>query len=338
MPRAEPKYSGETVSNKQLITPATPDGIAEAAAKIRAGELVGLPTETVYGLGADATNDAAVASIFAAKQRPTFNPLIVHVADIDMARQFGVLDDVTQALARELWPGPLTLVVPRAENSAASLLVSAGLDTIALRAPDHPVAQQLIFEVGRPIAAPSANVSGTVSPTTAQHVVDSLGDDVSMVLDGGPCRVGIESTIVLSERDGLRLLRPGSVSRETLEHITGESIRDNALFSGKPLSPGQLDRHYAPAHAIRLNVAQPRNTEVLLAFGPQPSPHRLAVRNLSSSGDLREAAANLFAMIRELDRIESDGIAVMPIPEVDLGIAINDRLRRAASQSKEPTQ
>jgi L-threonylcarbamoyladenylate synthase len=326
------------VSNMQLITPATPDGIAEAAAKIRAGELVGLPTETVYGLGADATNDTAVAGIFTSKKRPAFNPLIVHVADIDMARRFGVLDDITQALARELWPGPLTLVVPRAESSTASLLVSAGLDTIALRAPDHPVAQQLIREAGRPIAAPSANISGTVSPTTAQHVADSLGDAVSLILDGGSCRVGIESTIVMSDGDGIRLLRPGSVNREILEEVAKVPIHDDAPTGGKPLSPGQLDRHYAPAHAIRLNVAEPRSTEVLLALGPQPSPHCLAALNLSSSGDLREAAANLFAMIRELDQIESDGIAVMPIPEVDLGVAINDRLRRAASQPNEPTQ
>jgi len=320
------------VSETQPIVPATPFAIESAAALIESGELIGFPTETVYGLGGDATNDEAIASIFATKRRPSFNPLIVHVSDIQMAQSLGVIEGESEALARAFWPGALTLVVPRTAESRASLLVSAGLDTIALRHPSHPVAQDLITRAGRPIAAPSANLSGTVSPTTAQHVYESLGRAIPLILDGGPCRIGIESTVVMSDHAGVNLLRPGGVPLKAIEDVLGYNLGEELAKSERPLSPGQLDRHYAPSHAIRLNVNDPLRGEVLLAFGPKPPTACKTVRNLSAEGDLKEAAANLFAMLRELDQVESEGIAVMPIPEADLGIAINDRLRRAAAR------
>lgn len=314
------------------ILPASRKAISRASETILEGDLVAFPTETVYGLGADATNDSAVAGIFEAKNRPSFNPLIVHIKDIEMASTLGHMNENALKLARKFWPGPLTLTVPRLPNSPASLLVSAGLDTIALRVPDHPVALALLAEVGRPIAAPSANMSGTVSPTTAQHVAESLGNVVSFILDGGPCKVGIESTIVLVDNSGVRVLRPGGVSQEELEAVLGESLLHRNALGERPLSPGQLARHYAPKHRIRLNVTDPQDGEVLLAFGPKLPDYSGRYLNLSPIGDLREAAANLFAMMREMDNFDSEGIAVMIVPETGLGVAINDRLRRAATQ------
>ncbi len=319
----------------QPVVPATRPAIRNAAMMIRRGNLVGFPTETVYGLGGDATNDAAIASIFEIKKRPSFNPLIVHVSDLQMARSLGVFEDEAEKLALEFWPGALTLVIPRAARSNTSLLVSAGLGTIALRVPNHQVAQDLISESGRPIAAPSANLSGTLSPTSAQHVYDSLGSAVSLILDGGPCQIGIESTVVLSEKSGTSVLRPGGVSQHAIEAVVGYALSDNLEKSGKPRSPGQLERHYAPSHSMRLEVCDPQEGEVLLAFGAKFPTVCKTVRNLSIQGDLKEAAANLFAMLRDLDQIDSEGISVMPIPEVDLGVAINDRLRRAAARPNE---
>ncbi len=281
------------------------------------------PTETVYGLGADATNGEAVAAIFAAKRRPRFNPLIVHVRDRAQAEDHAEFSLEARALADAFWPGAVTLVLPRRADSALSLLVSAGLDTVALRAPSHALARQLIAETGKPIAAPSANASGRVSPTTAAHVAEELGDAVDMILDGGPSRLGIESTVIGFEDGKPVLLRPGAVAREEIERVTGPL---GTPSSAKIASPGQLESHYAPRAQLRLNVRAPEPGESLLAFGAMPG-----ATNLSPGGDLKEAAANLFAMLRRLDASGAARIAVAPIPEHGLGEAINDRLRRAAA-------
>lgn len=309
---------------------ATAAAVAEAAALIRQGALVAFPTETVYGLGADAGNSDAVAAVFAVKDRPTFNPLIVHVTGIASAERLVTLDERALRLAAAFWPGPLTLVLPRRPDAPLSLLVSAGLDTVAVRAPRHPVAQALLAACQRPVAAPSANRSGAVSPTTARHVAESLGDGVAMILDGGPCPVGIESTVV--DLTGARpaLLRHGGIPGETIEALVGRLVSPGEEASPgqeAPRSPGMLHRHYAPRLPLRLDVAAPRWGEALLAFGP--AEH--ATLNLSPGGDLSEAAANLFAMLRALDQGPYSGIAVMPVPDRDLGRAINDRLRRAAA-------
>ncbi len=303
--------------------------IAEAARLLRSGELVAFPTETVYGLGGDATNGEAVAKIFAAKERPQFNPLIVHVPDVEACKELAEWHDTAEQLAAKFWPGPLTLVLPRRQESPVSLLASAGLDTIAVRVPRHPLAQTLLQAVGLPIAAPSANRSGMVSPTTAQHVLDSLGGRVRLILDGGPCEVGLESTVIDLSTDSPTLLRPGGVSLENLREILGKI---EIAGPETPLkSPGMTERHYAPGIPLRINVTNPSPDETVVAFGPHaPS----GSRNLSPSGDLAEAAANLFAVLRKLDRPENKAIAVMPIPERGLGVAINDRLRRAAFRPK----
>lgn len=301
--------------------------IARAGRLLAEGRLVAFPTETVYGLAADATNDRAVAAIFEAKGRPRFNPLIVHVADAAQAEGLVEMDARARALMAAYWPGALTLVLPRAKASPVSLLASAGLDTIAVRMPDHPVARELIRASGRPLAAPSANRSGAVSPTTAEHVAESLGERVALILDGGPCRIGVESTVLDLSHDRPVLLRPGGVPVETLEKALGQSLIRAAETPEAPRSPGMLESHYAPGLPVRLNAASPRPGEALLAFGPAEG----AALNLSPTGDLAEAAANLFAMLRALDRAEFTGIAISPIPEHDLGLAINDRLRRAAA-------
>jgi len=306
-----------------------PEAIAEAAALLRAGELVAFPTETVYGLGGDATNDHAVAAIFAAKDRPRFNPLIVHVPDLDTARSLVGLDERAERIARHFWPGPLSLVLPRRRDCRVSLLASAGLATLALRVPAHPLALQLLRAAARPLAAPSANRSGRVSPTCAEHVMAELDGRIAAVLDGGPCRVGIESTVLdLSEEQPV-LLRPGGVPREKLQALLG-SIADPE-FGGERRSPGMLQSHYAPQRPLRLDAREARPGEALLAFGPDPPKGFAEVRSLSETGDLVEAAARLFASLRALDRPEITAIAVMPIPESGLGAAINDRLRRAAA-------
>ncbi|MBU6505930.1 MAG: threonylcarbamoyl-AMP synthase [Alphaproteobacteria bacterium] len=298
-----------------------------AASLLHDGALVAFPTETVYGLGGDAVSDRAVAAIFAAKERPTFNPLIVHVADLAAAEKLAVFDERACAIAGRFWPGPLTLVLKRSTACPISRLASAGLETVALRAPAHPLAQALLRATGRPLAAPSANRSGHVSPTTADHVLDELGGRIAAVLDGGPCRVGIESTVIDLSEAQPALLRPGGVTREQLEAVLGH-LGDTG-HAGAPRSPGMLERHYATARPLRLAATTVAPDEALLAFG-DPLLGAAVTFNLSPTRDLTEAAANLFAALRALDQARFKAIAVMPIPETGLGAAINDRLRRAA--------
>ncbi|MGD0193203.1 MAG: L-threonylcarbamoyladenylate synthase [Rhizomicrobium sp.] len=314
--------------SSSTVVPADAAAIARAADILRDGGLVAFPTETVYGLGADATSDAAVAAIFAAKDRPRFNPLIVHVRDIPFAERLVEFDDHARLLASEFWPGPLTLVLPRKSGSTISLLASGGLDTIAIRVPSHPIAQALLKACELPLAAPSANPSGRISATTGQHVGEEFGDGVAMVLDGGSTPLGLESTVIGFHDKRPVLLRSGALTRERIEIVVG---RLHSPGTGKISSPGQLKRHYAPHTPLRLDARDLQPGEALLGFGPHPLPGARIVRNLSTSGDLAEAAAHLFAMLRELDASGCDAIAIMPIPAHGLGEAINDRLRRAAT-------
>jgi L-threonylcarbamoyladenylate synthase len=315
-----------------VIVPATPEAIEAAAQRLRAGELVAFPTETVYGLGGDATNDAAVARIYAVKDRPRFNPLIVHVPGLVEAERLAIFDQPARTAAQRFWPGPLSLVLARRRDSGLSLLASAGLDTVALRVPVHPVAQALLSAARRPIAAPSANRSGRVSATTAEHVAGEFGDAVGTILDAGPCPVGVESTVLDLTGERPALLRPGGVPLEALSAVFGAIAVPAAESESAPHSPGRLESHYAPCLPLRLEATEARPGEALLAFGPRAPPGFAAVLCLSRSGDLAEAAANLFAMLRGLDRPrEFAAIAVMPIPEEGLGRAVNDRLRRAAA-------
>lgn len=304
--------------------------IDRAVSALAAGELVAFPTETVYGLGADATSDEAVARIFAAKGRPQINPLIVHVADVEDARKLGEFNETANFLADALWPGPLTLVVPKSRGCPVSLLASAGLDSIGIRVPSHPVARHLLRAFGKPVAAPSANISGKLSPTRAEHVAEQLSDKVSVILDEGGTEVGLESTIISCLTDPPSLLRPGGLSREAIEQVLGKPLQEGIDDQGRPLAPGQLHNHYAPGALVRLEAGDVRPDEALLAFGADVPEHSGPIRNLSPSGDTVEAAANLFAFLHELDG-EADRIAVMPIPNEGLGEAINDRLRRAAA-------
>jgi L-threonylcarbamoyladenylate synthase len=312
-------------------------GIARAAELLRQGALVALPTETVYGLGADATNDRAVASVFDAKGRPHFNPLICHFATADAAFAHVMPNTTAHVLAEKFWPGPLSLVLPRQDASRIALLAGAGLDTLAVRVPAHPVAQALLAACGKPIAAPSANRSGQVSPTTATHVLDGLRDRIAAVIDAGPCAVGLESTVLdLTEKPFL--LRPGGVPIEAIEAAIGpvrRALPIDAAGAARTLrSPGLLVSHYAPVLPVRLEARGATADEALLAFGPAPSGAG-AEFQLSASRDLTEAAANLFAGLRTLDAEgQARGlvrIAAMPVPEHGLGAAINDRLRRAAA-------
>lgn len=302
--------------------------IERAARLLLDGKLVAFPTETVYGLGGDATNDRAIASIYAAKGRPQFNPLIVHAAEPQVLDKDVVWTPLAEALAARFWPGPLTLVLRRRANSAISLLCSAGLDSLAVRIPAHGLAQELLRTARRPLAAPSANRSGKVSPTTAAHVREELQDRVQLVLDGGPCALGLESSVVDLMQDQPRLLRAGGLTREALEAFTGPLTK--GLDEASPRSPGQLASHYAPGPPLRLNAASVDAEEALLAFGT-PLPGAARTESLSETRDLTEAAARLFAALRRLDRPDVTAIAVMPIPEIGLGEAINDRLRRAAA-------
>ena len=304
------------------ISPATPDAIARAARLLREGRLVAFPTETVYGLGADARNGQAVAAIFAAKGRPRFNPLIVHVADLDEALRHASFPETALKLADAFWPGALTLVLPRRSDCSLSELVSAGLDTVALRLPAHPVASALLREAALPIAAPSANLSGKVSATTAAHVAEGLDGKVDFILDGGATPLGLESTVIGFEGAFPVLLRAGAITRVEIEAVAGVLREPDAAIR----SPGQMESHYAPGAVLRLDARQRNFGEALLGFGFSPE----ADLNLSPSGDLKEAAANLFAMLRALDKT-AKAIAVNPIPETGLGEAINDRLRRAAA-------
>ena len=328
--QAAARFKPDATSRKMMQTetlPATPQGLEEAARLLRAGGLVAFPTETVYGLGGDARSDLAVARIFAAKGRPRFNPLIVHVPDLAAAQGFARLDARAVAVAQAFWPGPLTLVLPLRDGAGLSPLVTAGLDSVAIRVPAHPLAQALLRAFGGPLAAPSANPSGRVSPTRAAHVLEGLSGRIAAVIDGGPCAVGVESTI-LGLCGAPVLLRPGGVATEALEAALGVALPIGGS-AVKPSAPGQLASHYAPAAALRLNAATPAPGEVWLGFGPGPA----GGLTLSATGDLVEAAANLFHLMRAADDLAGPGgrIAVAPVPETGLGRAINDRLRRAAA-------
>jgi len=315
------------------IIPSSAASINQAVNLLHQGRLVAFPTETVYGLGADATNGKAVAAIYAAKQRPEINPLIIHVpasASLDGLIEW---NDVARRLAQNFWPGPLTLVLPRKKTCPVSLLASAGLETLAVRVPSHPVAQQLLKSFGKPIAAPSANLSGKLSPTAPEHVAESLGDKVGLILSGEKPSVGLESTVVDCTGSHPLILRPGGVTREQLAKILGKIAEAPAPSDDQKIglsSPGQLASHYAPHLPLRMNANAVGADEALLVFGSGTMIKGDALRlNLSPTGDLAEAAANLFAMLRQLDRPHLKGIAVMPIPDEGLGVAINDRLRRA---------
>ncbi|WP_377509064.1 L-threonylcarbamoyladenylate synthase [Octadecabacter sp. R77987] len=299
-------------------------GIAAAADVLRAGGLVAFPTETVYGLGADARDDRAVAQVFAAKGRPTFNPLIVHVADLETAQTLCDFSHEARALAQAFWPGALTLVLPIRADAGIAPLVIAGLSTLAVRVPDHPVAQALLHEFGGPVAAPSANPSGRISPTSPDHVIAGLNGRIDAVVDGGNCGVGVESTIVGCDGSPV-LLRAGGLPREAIAACLGGDPAEGP-DGGVLTAPGQMESHYAPQGKVRLNATDVHDGEVLLGFGPVDAP-----LNLSHSGDLVEAAANLFAMLHELDAMGAQRIAVSPIPMHGLGAAINDRLARAAA-------
>ncbi|EYD76886.1 YrdC/Sua5 family protein, required for threonylcarbamoyladenosine (t(6)A) formation in tRNA [Rubellimicrobium mesophilum DSM 19309] len=299
-------------------------GVAEAAAILRGGGLVAFPTETVYGLGADAGNGRAVAGIYAAKGRPSFNPLIVHVEGAEAAGWLAEVTDKAADLMAAFWPGPLTLVLTAREGTGLSPLVQAGLPTVALRAPAHPLARELLREAGRPLAAPSANPSGRVSPTTADHVLAGLAGRIDAVLDGGACPVGVESTILALDGPP-RLLRAGGLPVEALEAALGERIGVDTSPE-RVAAPGQMASHYAPRGSMRLNVREPEPGEVMLGFGDVPGQ-----LTLSATGDLQEAAANLFGCLHALDAMGAERIAVAPVPDRGLGRAINDRLRRAAA-------
>ena len=321
------------VGLKTRVLPADAAGIDIAARTLREGGLLAFPTETVYGLGADATNAVAVARLFAAKGRPSFNPLIAHVRDLTAARAIARFDENAMRLAR-LWPGPLTLVLPRLPTCPVADLATAGLDTIAIRVPNHPVAQALLTKLQRPIVAPSANRSGHVSPTVAAHVLADLGGRIDMILDGGSAPIGVESTIIACLDSEPLLLRAGGLPRTEIEHALRHPLRGcetTVVESGEaPLAPGMLSSHYAPRTPVRLKATVLEPGEALLAFGP-PLAGAQRVFNLSPSGDLVEAAANLFSHLRALDAAGGRAIAVMPIPSHGLGEAINDRLARAAA-------
>ncbi len=304
----------------------TEENITLAAETIKKGGLVAIPTDTVYGLGADVYNPKAVSNIFAVKERPFFDPLISHIAEIDFLPEYAQTDSRALDLARHFWPGPLTLVLKRKDENHALDLVCSGLPNIAVRMPNHPVTLELIRRAGTPIAAPSANKFKTVSPTTAQHVRDSLGDGVDMILDGGNCKIGVETTIIDLTTKDMVMLRAGGLSKEDIESYTGEKVLISEGNPDKPSAPGQLLKHYAPAHSLRINAKKPEENEFFIGFG-----NMKADLNLSPSGDLHEAAANLFAYLRLADSLAGNkNIAMAPIPENGLGLAINDRIRRAA--------
>ncbi|RVV97840.1 threonylcarbamoyl-AMP synthase [Mesobaculum littorinae] len=310
------------------LLPATDEGLARAAALLRAGQLVAFATETVYGLGADATDADAVAGIYAAKGRPSFNPLIVHVPDLAAAERVAVFDARARALAAAFWPGPLTLVLPLRDGAGIAPGVTAGLDTVAIRVPAPATARDLLARTRRPVAAPSANPSGRISPTRAAHVLEGLDGRIAAVLEGGDCPVGVESTILSlagAPGDAPRLLRPGGIPREALEAHLGE-VESGADAKATPTSPGQLLSHYAPRARLRLSAPRAEAGEVYLAFGPAPGGW-----TLSTAADPAEAAAALFQTLRDMDAAGIARIAVAPIPDAGLGLAINDRLRRAAA-------
>jgi L-threonylcarbamoyladenylate synthase len=310
--------------------------VADATICLANGGLVAFPTETVYGLGADATNGTAVARLFAAKGRPTFNPLIAHVYDIAAAQRLAVFDAAAERLAKAFWPGPLTLVLRKRVGCAVAELATSGLDSVAVRVPRHETARSILSRFGRPIVAPSANRSGHVSPTTAKHVLDDLGGRIDFIVDGGPTPVGVESTIV-ALLDRPLLLRPGGLPREDIKRVLGAELEDAPTSGVDPealIAPGMMASHYAPKAMLRLNATSVNDNEAVLAFGPnlpRGSEHAVSVLNLSPGGDLVEAAANLFSDLRTLDASGVATIAVMRVPQDGLGEAINDRLARAAA-------
>jgi L-threonylcarbamoyladenylate synthase len=327
----DPVQTRQTTS----ILPAGEAAVAAAARALGEGGLVAFPTETVYGLGADATNAAAIARLYQAKGRPAFNPLIAHVGDLAAARAIGRFDQTALDLAEAFWPGPLTLVLPRAAGCTVAELATAGLETIAIRIPSHPLARAILRAFARPVVAPSANLSGHVSPTSAAHVQSDLEGRIDLIVDGGPVEVGVESTII-GCLDQPMLLRPGGLPREDIERALGRPLvqppADIDSDNAQPLAPGMLASHYAPRTRVRLNASSVEAGEALLAFGTPANgaDNVAAVMNLSPRGDLDEAAANLFGYLRALDATGATAIAVMAIPEEGLGEAINDRLRRAA--------
>ena len=325
------------VGLKTQIWAASEAAVAEAARCLRDGGLVAFPTETVYGLGADATNAEAIARLYQAKGRPAFNPLIAHVSDIEAACRIACFDAQARRLAAAFWPGPLTLVLPKTPNCPVADLATAGLDTVAVRVPAHPVAREILRSFGGSVVAPSANLSGHVSPTTAAHVQNDLAGRIDIIVDGGAVDVGVESTII-GCFDTPMLLRPGGIPRIEIERLLGCTLvqppDDPAGDSGQPLAPGMLASHYAPRTPVRLDADHLKPGEALLAFGANTIAGldvTAAVMNLSERGDLNEAAANLFGHLRALDAKRTRAIAVMPIPHHGLGEAINDRLRRAAA-------
>lgn len=307
-----------------------PRAAAEAADHLRAGGLIAFPTETVYGLGADAANAGAVARLYQAKGRPAFNPLIAHVVDLAAARDRAVFNPDALRLAEALWPGPLTLVLPKTRACDVTALATAGLDSVAIRVPRHPFAHAMLRAFGGAVVAPSANRSGHVSPTTAAHVLADLDSRINLIVDGGGVDVGVESTIVAC-LDTPTLLRPGGVARETIEAVLGHPLATATSDTERPRAPGMLSSHYAPRALVRLDAITVAPREALLAFGPPLAGRPRAMLNLSPSGDLVEAAAHLFGHLRQLDADGAATIAVMPIPHYGLGEAINDRLRRAAA-------
>jgi len=331
-----PFHNGTVPSHRMatlpLLCPVNAQSLRRAADLIRTGGLVAFPTETVYGLGADATNASAVAAIYRAKGRPSNNPLIVHVAKSTDLLPLVEWSDRARLLAKIFWPGPLTLVLRRAVGSPIAQAVSGGGDTLAVRCPNHPVALDLIALAERPIAAPSANASGRLSPTTAEHVLDSLGRNVDIILDGGPTQVGLESTVLDLTVGTPTILRHGGVTKESLIALLGHVAEGEAIGPDNPKSPGLLASHYAPRLPVRLNALEAQMDEAFVTFGPDSFVQGGGCRiNLSPRGNLEEAAANLFATLRIVDRHPFKGIAVMPIPDMALGAAINDRLRRAAA-------
>jgi L-threonylcarbamoyladenylate synthase len=323
------------VMSKTRLIKAVPGAADQAARCLAAGGLVAFPTETVYGLGADATDGQAVARLYDAKGRPAFNPLIAHVPDLESARKLAVLNADAEALAAAFWPGPLTLVLPRKPDCPVSELATAGLSTIAIRVPNHALAREILRAFGKPVVAPSANVSGHVSPTTAAHVLEDLDGKIDLIVDGGPAPVGIESTIVAC-LDQPMILRPGGLSREAIATTLRRDLAQPVDSTDEtPLAPGMLESHYAPRTKLRLNATRAEPGDVQLAFGT-PLPGAKATLNLSERGDIAEAAANLFGHLRRLDAMRAPSICVMRIPSAGLGEAINDRLRRAAAPKTLP--
>ena len=323
--------NGNKSLGKDGVVAATPEAVEVAAGMLRDGELVAFPTETVYGLGADATRDDAVAAVYAVKGRPKSNPLIIHVSSVDAASEIARFDKRADILAETFWPGPLTLILPRHPDCLVSNLACADLAAIAVRIPANDIALDLLRKTRRPIAGPSANASGRTSPTTARHVRQSLGDAISMILDGGPCQVGIESTVITLADDEPLLLRPGGIPVEEIERLIGRVSEPASNSDPSPSSPGRAVSHYAPSLPVRLDATSADADEALLAFGPDVPEGAAITLNLSPGGDIDEAAANLYRMLLELDDPVFTQIAVMALPDIGVGRAINDRLGRAAA-------